>query len=70
MSKSKAITLESYLDGPAEDYVSNYKIWSNKYEWKIVGKVKNRIQQMYNARQNSCNLVNFDGSEVGISTGI
>lgn len=62
MSKSKAITLESYLDGPAEDYVSNYKIWSNKYEWKIVGKVKNRIQQMYNARQNSCNLVNFDGS--------
>lgn len=63
MSKTKAVTLESYLDGPKTDYESNYKIWSNKAEWRIVGKVKDRIQQMYNARQGSCNLINYDGTK-------
>jgi len=63
MSKTKAVSLERYLDGPGIDYVGNYKIWANKSEWKIVGKVKGRIQQMYNARQGSCNLINYDGSK-------
>ena len=63
MGKTKMVSLESYLDGPSAEYVGNYKVWTNKSEWKIVGKVKDRIQQMYNARQGSCNLVNFDGTK-------
>lgn len=55
-------SLDEYLDGPKVEYESNYKIWSNKDEWKLVGKIRDRIQQMYNARQNSCNFINFDGS--------
>lgn len=63
MSKSRKTSIEEYLDGPGGDYISNYRIWSNKREWKIVGKVKQRIQEMYNARQSSCNLINYDGTK-------
>jgi hypothetical protein len=63
MSKTKAVTLENYLDGPSAEYEGNYKIWTNKAEWRIVGKVKDRIQQMYNARQGSCNFINYDGTK-------
>lgn len=63
MGEIRVPSLEAYLDGPKEDYNSNYKVWANKDEWRLVGKIKNRISQMYNARQSSCNLVNFDGSK-------
>lgn len=62
MAKTKMISLNEYLSGPSSEYVSNYRIWTNKAQWKKVGKVRDRIQQMYNARQNSCNLINYDGT--------
>jgi hypothetical protein len=44
------------------EYDSNYKIWQNKDEWKLVNGVRTRINDMYTARQSGCYLTNFDGS--------
>lgn len=63
MKTSNKVSLTEYLDDPGQEYQYNYKIWSNKAEWAVVGKVRSRIQQMYNARQSSCNLLNYDGSK-------
>ena len=62
MSISKP-SLGSYLDGPSTKYEPNYKVWANKSEWKLVGKIRDRIQTMYNARQSSCYLINYDGTK-------
>lgn len=55
------ISLKSFLQKPSAEYVPNYKKWNKKSEWAIVGGVKDRIMQMYNARQSSCYLINYDG---------
>lgn len=63
MAKILSESLLEYLDGPSEDYGADYKVWANKEEWKLVGKIRSRIQEMYNARQNTCYLINYDGSK-------
>lgn len=50
------------LDKVEENYDPNYKVWAKKEEWETVGKIRNRIRQMYTARQSNCYLTNTDGS--------
>lgn len=54
--------LES-LEGSGVKYEPNYKIWQKKSEWKLVDRIRNRIREMYDARQGSCYLTNFDNSK-------
>ena len=54
--------LLSTLNKVEENYEANYKVWAKKGEWETVGKIRNRIRQMYQARQSNCYLTNTDGS--------
>lgn len=62
MSNLKRTSLKNFLRTPGEEYTPNYKKWNNKEEWKLVGGIKDRIMQMYRARQAGCYLINYDGS--------
>ena len=55
--------LLSALESSGVKYEPNYKIWQKKGEWKLVDKIRNRIRIMYQARQSSCYLTNFDNSK-------
>lgn len=50
------------LDKVEENYEPNYSVWKKKEEWETVGRIRNRIRQMYQARQSNCYLTNTDGS--------
>lgn len=55
-------TTEKLLDtlSPTKaEYSPDYKIWQKKGEFKLVGAIKERINEMYRGRQNSCPLTNF-----------
>lgn len=62
MSTVGKTSLNSFLSASGE-YTPNYKKWTKKSEWKTVSGIKNRIMEMYNARQSQCYLVNFNGSK-------
>jgi len=62
MAKEKNSKLCNFLKYPTMEYKHDYKVWQNKAEWSLVGSVRNRIREMYDARQSTCFLTNFDNS--------
>ena len=48
------------LDDSRTNYETNYKVWQNKEEFKTVARVRSRLEEMYQARTNSCYLTNFE----------
>lgn len=63
MAKLTKLSITEFLSKPKDKYQRNYNYWNNKEEWQIVSGIKNRIQNFYNIRQNSCYLTNFSGTK-------
>lgn len=62
MAKLTKLSLSDFFTKPKNKYQRDYNYWNNKSEWEIVNGVKNRLQNFYNIRQNSCYLTNFSGT--------
>ena len=50
MAKQEKSKLYEYLASPDKKYKVNYSVWSNKYEFELVAKIRDRISAMRNRR--------------------
>ncbi len=54
---------DKYISRNKESYKRDSSKWKNKNEWAVVGAVRDRLQEFYNARSTSCYLTSFTGSK-------
>ena len=63
MAKQEKSKLYRYLDSSDKKYTVNYSLWTNKYEFRLIDKVRNRLYEMRNARSGNCYVYDPDGSK-------
>lgn len=63
MARTEKSKLYEYLAEASKKYKPNYQIWSNKYEFELVNKVRDRVTQMHDAKQSACYVYDPDGSK-------
>lgn len=63
MAKQEKSKLYEYLASPDKKYKVNYSVWSNKYEFELVAKIRDRISAMRNRRSGNCYVYDPDGSK-------